>query len=95
MQMLHVADPDVAISSLKPENQPENIRQRYEIELIPKISKDRFRWTLLYKPPHYDIKGTITASSAQHTRVAGFAVHTSQKVFMSKASGGRWSRCGK
>ena len=41
VQMLHIADPSVETKDLKPERQPENIRQRYEIELVPKISKER------------------------------------------------------
>jgi hypothetical protein len=37
----------------------------------------------------------ITASSAQHTSVAGFAVHTSQKVFMARFTEGSRARAAK
>ena len=65
VQMLHIADPSVETKDLKPERQPENIRQRYEIELVPKISKERYKWTLLWKPDKYDIKQTIVAATNQ------------------------------
>ena len=65
VQMLHIADPSVEVKDLDFEKQPENIRQRYEIELVPKISQERYKWTLLWKPDKYDIKQTIVAAMNQ------------------------------
>lgn len=76
----------VAASSTPPF--PERTRLDFEPEPPPIFFFFFNNAHLASQEPH------ITASSAQHTRVAGAAVHTSQKVFMSKASEGRWSRCG-
>ena len=62
VQILHVADPSRPVSELRPERRPDAIRQRYEIELVPRVSADRYKFTCVDKPARLDIKQTILAT---------------------------------